>query len=112
MVWNHVAQGACIVEVGASALNSDCFGVGDLYMVDVAAIPDGLEDGVVEAENHDVLHGLFAEIVIDAVDLVFLQDALDVAIQGLGGFDIGSEGLLDDDAAPASLVLQGEFCLA
>src|SRR5579872_4512122 len=112
VVGHHVAQGSGVVEIGAAPLYSDRLGIRDLHVIDVAPVPDGLEDGIVEAEDHDVLYGLFAQIVIDAVDLVFLQHAFDVAVQGLGGFQILSEGLLDDDTAPASILLPGEFGFA
>jgi hypothetical protein len=45
--------------------------------------------------------------VIDAVDLVFLQGALDLAVQGLGRLQIVTEPLLYD-ALPLSALLLGE----
>ena len=80
MVRDHVAQRSCSFKVGAAPLHADRLGIRDLHVVDVAPVPDGLENRVVEAEDHDVLHGLFAEVVIDAVDLVLEQHALDVAV--------------------------------
>jgi len=56
----------------------------NLHHVDVAAIPDRLENGVVEPEHHDVLDRLLPQVVIDAVNLIFVQHALDLAIQSLG----------------------------
>ena len=72
VVGHHIAQGSCIIEVSAPSLHSNRFRIRDLHMVDVAPIPDRLEDGIVETEDHDVLHGLLAQVVIDAVNLVFL----------------------------------------
>ena len=105
VVGDHVAQGSGIVEVSAAAFHAYGLGVRDLHVIDVAAVPDGLEDGVVEAEDHDVLHGLFAQVVIDAENLVLRQHALDVAVQGLGRIQIVAERLLDDHAPPVSGVL-------
>ena len=34
------------------------------------------EDGVVKAKHHDVLHCLFAQVMIDAINLVFASTAL------------------------------------
>ena len=48
-------------------------------MIDVAAVPDRLEDSVGEAERQDVLHRFFAQIVVDAVDLLFVGDLAAVA---------------------------------
>src|SRR5260370_16458801 len=43
--------------------------------------PDGLKDAVAEAKHHEVLYGLFAEIVINAVNLPLFQDLLDFSIR-------------------------------
>ena len=62
-----------VVVVAAAALDADRLGDGDLHVVDVAAVPDRLEDAVGEAEDHQVLDGLLAEVVIDAVDLLLVE---------------------------------------
>ena len=41
----------------------------DLHVVDVAAVPDRLEDPVAEPEDEQVLDGLLAQVVVDAEDL-------------------------------------------
>jgi hypothetical protein len=65
VVGNHVAQRPSFVKVSSPLFHSHRFGVRDLHVVDVATIPDWFKDGIVEAENHDVLHGLLAQVVID-----------------------------------------------
>ena len=50
-------------------------------MVDVAAMPDRLKDQVAETEDQDVAHGLFAQVVIDAVHLRLTEDLADFAVQ-------------------------------
>ena len=72
-------------------------------MIDVAAVPDGLEDSVGKTERQDVLHGLFAQVVIDAVDLFFVGDLQQLLVQRLGRLEIVSEGLLDDYPPPVPL---------
>ncbi len=54
-------------------------------MVDVVAVPDGLEDAVAEAEDEDVLNSLLAEVVIDAEDLVFVERTLLIFVVELRG---------------------------
>src|SRR6266851_961255 len=71
----------------------------------IPPVPDGLENSIVEAEYHDVLHRLFSQIVIDAIDLIFLQHILDVAVQRLGRVQIVSKRLFDYHPAPASILL-------
>ncbi len=42
-------------------------------MVNVIAIPERFKDGVTEPEHQHILNSLFAEVMIDAVDLVFAK---------------------------------------
>src|SRR5437016_8516031 len=69
VIGNHVAQGAGSIEITATLFDADCFSIRDLDVIDVTAVPDRLEDCVIEAEDHDVLYSLFAKIVIDSVNL-------------------------------------------
>jgi hypothetical protein len=68
VILDHVAQRAGVVVVAAAAFDADRLGRRDLHAIDVAPVPDRFEDHVGEAQRHDVLHRLFAEIVVDAVD--------------------------------------------
>ena len=54
---------------------ADVLGRGDLDVVDVVAVPDRLEQPVGEAEREHVLDGLLAQVVVDAEDLVLVEDA-------------------------------------
>ena len=83
-------------------LDAERLGDGDLHVVDVAAIPDRLEDAVAEAEHQDVLDGLLAEVVIDPVDLVLAHHRESSRrLSSRADVEVGAERLLDDDAAPA-----------
>ena len=53
-------------------------------MVDVLVVPQGLEERVGEAEDQDVLDRVLAEVVIDAVELVFVEDGMEVAVETPG----------------------------
>ena len=105
VVRNHVAQCARVVEISAALFHADGFRIRDLHMVYVTSVPYGLEDGIVEAEDHYVLYGLFTEVVIDAVNLILGQHALDLTVQGLGRLEIVSERLLDHHPPPAFIFL-------
>ena len=74
VVGDHVAQRAGVVEIAAAALNADGFGDGNLDVIDIAAIPDRLENSVGEAERQNILNSFFAEIMVDPVDLFFVGD--------------------------------------
>jgi hypothetical protein len=65
----------------------------------MGGIPQGLEQGVGEAQGHQVLHGFLAEIVVDTVDGRFGEDAGDGIVDGLGGGARLAQRLFDDHAA-------------
>ena len=112
MVLDHVAQHARLLVVGAPPLHAQLLGHGDLHVVHVAAVPDGLEEAVGEAEDEDVLHRLLAQVVVDAEDLVLLQLAAEVGVEGARAVEVAAEGLLHDDAPPGVALLAGEAGLA
>src|SRR5258705_11865437 len=100
MIGNHVAESASMIVVSAARTDAKCFGGGDLQMIDIAAVPDRLEDAVGKAEDDDVLNRLFAEIMVDAVNLALVEHFSERAIESAGGFEIVAEGFLDNDATP------------
>ena len=69
-------------------------------MVDVAGVPHRLENRVGETQDHDVLRGLLAEVVVDAVGLRFLEGTLDEIVQTTGTGQVGAEGFFHNDAGP------------
>ena len=108
VILNHVAKRAGGVVIGASAAgHADLLGHRDLHRADVPAVPDRLEDAVAEPQGQDVLDGLLAEVMVDAVDLALVEHGGDVPIQGAGALEIAAERLLDDHAAPGRFLLRG-----
>src|SRR5713226_2246625 len=81
---NHVAEGAGGFIKTAAALDTERFRCGDLHVINVIAIPKRLEDAVAKAQYEKVLHRVFAEVVIDAVDLLLIENVENNLIQGLG----------------------------
>ena len=81
VVLDDVAEGADLVVVAAAALDADRLGHGQLHVVDEVAIPDRLEDAIGQAKGQDVLDGLFAEVVVDSIDLRLVEDGLDRLVQ-------------------------------
>src|SRR5207249_2510247 len=80
VILNHVAHHTGFFVVGAAVLHAELSRRGDLHVVDVASIPDGLEDAGADAEHQQVLHRLFAEIMIEAQDLRFRAGLPDVQV--------------------------------
>ena len=98
VVLHHVAQAAGLFEVAAAPLDADGLGPGDLDVVDEVVVPDRLEDAVREAEHQQVLDGLFSEVVVDAIDLLLVQDLVDLAVERARRLQVDAERLFDDDA--------------
>ena len=74
MVLQDVAARAGLLVERAAALDAAILGDGDLDVVDVAPVPERLEDAVAEAEDQQVAHRLLAQVVVDAVDLRLVED--------------------------------------
>ena len=68
MVLHDIADRAGFLVELAAAIHANFLGHRDLHTGDIIAIPDGLEEGVGEAEVQQTLHRLLAEIVIDPED--------------------------------------------
>src|ERR1700675_1567249 len=100
VVGHHVAEGARSVVVAAAFLDAHGFGDRNLDVVDVAAIPDRLEDSVRETERQNILDRFFSQVVIDAVDLAFRSDFRKVLVQNLGGIEIVAKRFFDNHAPP------------
>jgi len=105
VVLEDVARRSGLFVERAAALHAQVLGHGDLHVVDVAPVPDRLEDAVAEAEDEDVADRLLAQVVVDAVDLRLPEDAQDLAVERAPRLEVVAEGLLDDDARPAAAAL-------
>jgi hypothetical protein len=93
---DHVAESAgLLVEAGPHA---DRNGLRNVYLdvIDVVSIPDRLEHAVGEAHRQQVLHRLAAEVVVDAEDVLLLEDGEKAGVQLTGRLQVEAEGLLGD----------------
>ncbi len=81
MVLDHVPEGPGLVIVAGPALDPEAFGHGDLDALHQIAVPQGLEDGVGEPEDQEILDGFLAQVMVDAVDLGFVEIAVDLLIE-------------------------------
>src|SRR6266508_3634573 len=91
-------------SAGARA-DAEVLGGGDLDLIDVVAVPHGLEEPVGEPERHHVLHGLLAQVMVDAEDLVLVEHRQHLAVELLGFGQRRAERLLDHDAHVGALVM-------
>lgn len=103
MVLHDVADDAELIEVTAATLGSERLLEGDDDGRDVVAVPRRAEEPVSESDGHQILNHLFAQVVVDAVQLFLLEEGRQVVGEGGRRFGIFSERLLHDDASPAGL---------
>ena len=103
VVLQDVAERTSLFVEGATALHADRLRHGDLDMVDVAAVPDRLENEIAKTEDKDVSHRLFSKVVIDAVDLTLAEDLSNFTVELHRRLKVAAERLLNDDASPATL---------
>ena len=75
VVLDHVSHHAELVIVAGAFSNIHRLRHGYLHVVHIIAVPDGFKDGVREAQDQQILNGLFAEVVIDAIDLILAENA-------------------------------------
>ena len=108
MVLDHVAGGPDAVVVAGPPTEADILGHGDLHAVDVVAVPNRLVERVGEAQGQNVLHRLFAQVVVDAEHRLLGEDAVDDLIEFDGAFQVVAEGLLDHHPAPLMLFRGGQ----
>ena len=98
VVLHDVAQRPGALVEAAPVFDAERFGHGDLHVVDVAPVPDGFEDRVGETQGKDVLDGLLAHVVVDAVDLRLVEAFVQGLVESHGGLEVAAEGLFDHES--------------
>ncbi len=105
VIRDHVAQGSGRIVITATLFNTELLCDGDLDVVHVVAIPDRLEDAVAKSKNEYVLHRLFAEVMIDAIDLLLFDQLEERSIKLLCRLKIAAERLLVNESPPVAVLL-------
>ncbi|MNO93601.1 hypothetical protein D3C76_852040 [compost metagenome] len=102
MIGDHVAQGPGVVIERTAGFDADGLGGGDLHVVDVVVVPERLEQAVGEAADQNVLHRLFAQVMVDAVDLPLAHHLQQTGVECLGAGKVSAKGFLHHDATKAT----------
>ena len=95
---HHVTQGPGFLVIAGTRADAQFFTDCDLNMIDGLAVPEFLENRVREPEHQNVLHGLFAQIMVDAEDLLLVGVASQFAVESVSGSKVMTERLLHNDA--------------
>ena len=102
VILHHVAQRSGRFVVTGAAFHPERFRRGDLNVIDVARIPDRLENRVRETQHQNVLRRLFAEKMIDPVSLIFRKGIADDPIKLARRRKIAAKRFFHHHARPAS----------
>ena len=105
VVLDDIAEKSFFFEKMAPRPDADIFGDCDLHMIDMAVIPERFENRIRKAENEEILDCFFAEIMVDPVNLRFIEVFGDVLLETFRRCTVVSKRFFDDDARPLSVVL-------
>ena len=86
-----------VVKIAAT-LDTEVFCHRDLHAFDALPIPQRLEKRIGKAEKKQILNGVFAQVVVDAKNVFFPEDAVHHSVQCLRCGKILSERFFDHDA--------------
>src|SRR5690348_2970666 len=103
---DHVPQCARVLVKCRSPLDAQRLSGRNLHVIDIIPIPQRLKNAVAETKNQHILHRLFAEIVIDAVDLLLLEYAQHLRIQLACRSQIAPKRLFHNDPHPRFVALR------
>ena len=98
MALHHVAQRTGALVIAGAVADTAGLGHGDLHLIDMIAVPQGLDQGIGETEHQEILHCLLAQVVIDPVDALLCKMPVQAGIQAQGAGEVLAEGLFDHDA--------------
>src|SRR5690625_8029206 len=99
MILNHISERARLIVVPASVLNIYCFGDRYLDIVDVISIPEGVKDSIRKPEGQNILHRLFAQVVVDPKNLTLFKVSRQVIVKSSCTFKDPAKRYCNHDTA-------------
>jgi hypothetical protein len=75
-------------------------------MVDMIAVPDRLEHAVGKAQHQDILDRFLAEVVIDPVNLLLVEQLQQRVVQLFGGSEVSAEWFFHHQPPPRAIFLE------
>lgn len=104
MVLDDIPNDAILVKVPHAPIRPEILAENDLHVADKVAAPQRLKDEVGKAQHCQIFDELFAQVVVDAVDLILGQVLAQLLREGLEGGAVPAKGLFHDDPAPPATV--------
>src|SRR5579864_1873933 len=97
MVLDHVANGTRLIVKTPTALYAEVLCHRDLDALDVVAVPKGFDKSIGKAERQDVVDCSLAQIMVNTVDVAFVERPKQNLVQFLRRRQIMPEWFLYDD---------------
>lgn len=98
--WANILERPRGVVAGGATFERERLVPHDLDLLDVVAVPQGLQDAVGEAWTQNVSHGLLAEEMVDPEDRPLGEGVVEQPGRLSGRPEVFAEGFLHDDPAP------------
>ena len=108
MIGDHVGKRARPIVVIATQFHAKFLRDRNLHVIHVTPIPDRLENAVRKAKSQNVLYGFFSQVMVNAIDLIFLQNLSNFVIQGDGRRQIVSKRFFDHHPPPLPIHFIGQ----
>ncbi len=102
VVLDDVANGAGLIVKAAAPFDAEILRHGDLHAFDIVAIPERLHERVGKAEDNNVIHRPFPQVMVDAKNRGLGENSMQNAVQLLRRRQVVAERLLHDDAGAPS----------
>jgi hypothetical protein len=106
VVLDHVAHDPGAIIIAGTGANAFGLCDGDLHVINIVAVPDGLKARIGKAEDQHILDRLFAQVMIDPVELLFAHHREELAVQGPRGGGIIPKGFFENNPPPAVRALE------
>src|SRR5580704_11141898 len=81
MILHHITECAGSFIIPSPSFNTDSFRSCDLYMINITAVPDRFKKGIGKTQGKEILHGFFAQVMIYAVNLLFIKHGCQESVQ-------------------------------
>ena len=99
MVLQHIAYRPVFIIISGAIADTNCFSHCDLHMINIAIVPQRFKNHIGKPQRHQILHGLFAQIMIDTIDLAFPKHQQQLIVNFFCRSLIMAQRFFNDEAA-------------
>ena len=70
-----------MIIIASPGPNTNILGGSNLYVINKVSVPQGFEDAVGKPAYKNILDGFFSQVMIDAIDLLFIQKTFQLLVK-------------------------------